>query len=204
MGIGTGKSFSKDVLQIEITGPDQDQFSVIDIPGLFSVTDKTNQTTREDIDWVREMIKGYMHNERTIILVVVPANADIATQEILQMARDKDRDGRRTLGIITKPDLVEKGTEDDIANVIKGNDHELKHGWYMVKNPNQQELRNTTLDREALEAELFSETEPWNSLPKDQLGISALKIKMQEILGEMLWEEFPKVPQLLQIIERSG
>jgi hypothetical protein len=45
---------------------------------------------------------------------VVPANVDIATQEIIQMAEDADHMGQRTLGVLTKPDLVDKGAEDKV------------------------------------------------------------------------------------------
>lgn len=46
---------------------------------------------------------------------MVPANIDIATQEIVQMAEDADPTGRRTLGVLTKPDLVDKGAEDKVS-----------------------------------------------------------------------------------------
>ena len=45
---------------------------------------------------------------------VVPANVDVATQEIIQMAEDADPKGQRTLGVLTKPDLVDKGAEDKV------------------------------------------------------------------------------------------
>lgn len=45
---------------------------------------------------------------------MVPANVDIATQEIVQMAEDADPTGKRTLGVLTKPDLVDKGAEDKV------------------------------------------------------------------------------------------
>jgi hypothetical protein len=51
---------------------------------------------------------------------VVPANVDIATQEIIQMAEDADIHGQRTLGVLTKPDLVDKGAEDKVLDL-----HEL-------------------------------------------------------------------------------
>lgn len=44
------------------------------------------------------MIREYIRNDATIILAVVPANVDIATTEALQMAREVDREGKRTLG----------------------------------------------------------------------------------------------------------
>jgi hypothetical protein len=45
---------------------------------------------------------------------VVPANIDIATQEIIQMAEDTDPDGHKTLRVLTKPDLVDRGAEEKV------------------------------------------------------------------------------------------
>lgn len=50
---------------------------------------------------------------------VVPANVDIATQEIIQMAEDADPHGKRTLGVLTKPDLVDKGAEDKVRQIVR-------------------------------------------------------------------------------------
>ena len=80
---------------------------------------------------VRQMVGRHLSNPRSIILLVcdefhfdrtplievravVPANVDIATQEIIQMAEDADPNGQRTLGVLTKPDLVDKGAEDKV------------------------------------------------------------------------------------------
>jgi len=46
---------------------------------------------------------------------VVPANVDVATQEIIQMAEDADPDRKRTLAVLTKPDLVDKGAEEHVS-----------------------------------------------------------------------------------------
>ena len=82
---------------------------------------------------VRKMVGKYLSNPRSIILLachkiqldrtplidiraVVPANVDIATQEIIQMAEDADSHGQRTLGVLTKPDLVDKGAENKVRD----------------------------------------------------------------------------------------
>ena len=44
------------------------------------------------------MIKKYVKKEETIILAVVPANVDVETNEALQMAKEVDSKGERTLG----------------------------------------------------------------------------------------------------------
>ena len=82
----TGQTtFSSNVLKIEICGPKCDNLSMIDIPGIFR-TPTPNVTTMEDMAVVREMVTRYIQDKRTIILAVIPAPTDIATQEILTVS----------------------------------------------------------------------------------------------------------------------
>lgn len=56
------------------------------------------------------MAHRYVSDSRTIILCVVPANADMSTSDALKMARELDPKGIRTVGVITKIDIMDKGT----------------------------------------------------------------------------------------------
>ena len=125
------------------------------------------------------------------MLTVVPANVDIATQEIIEMARDVDPDGERTLGVLTKPDLIDKGAEQKIVNMVEGNGLSMKLGWILVRNLGQQELLNGA-DRDA-EEERFRHKSPWSSLDPSKFGISALKVRLQEIVNENARRAFPQV-----------
>ena len=115
-------TFSDDVLEIEICGPKQQHLSVIDVPGIFRNTTE-GLTTDSDMEVVRNMVTHYMKNIRSIILAVIPANVDIATQEILKMAENCDKNGQRTLGVLTKPDLVDKGAEPSVVDLVEGKPH---------------------------------------------------------------------------------
>jgi hypothetical protein len=110
--------FSNDILRIEISGRDEQHLSVIDVPGIFKNTTE-GLTTKADIALVRNMVQGYMDNPRSVMLTVVPANVDVATQEILEMAHDVDPEGQRTLGVLTKPDLVDEGSEQRLSTCWK-------------------------------------------------------------------------------------
>ena len=112
-------TFSDDVLKIEICGPKQQHLSVIDVPGIFRNTTE-GMTKDEDIEVVRNMVNRYMNNPRSVILAVIPANVDIATQEILKMAKKCDPNGERTLGVLTKPDLVDRGAENPVVRLVQG------------------------------------------------------------------------------------
>lgn len=139
-----------------------------------------------------------MRNPRSVILAIIPANVDIATQEILEMAAELDVKGERTLGVLTKPDLVDKGAEPAVVDIIEGKSHALNLGWCIVRNPGQQALTNglsdsAANDRHAIEKTFFKSEQPWSSVSKDQVGIEALRIRLVEILAEMIKREFPKV-----------
>jgi hypothetical protein len=123
------QAFSEDILKIEINGPDQEHFTVIDVPGIFRLTEPP-LITDNDVTLVRNMVESYMRNSRTIILAVLPCNVDVSTQEILKMADDADPEGVRTMGVLTKPDLVlETATRDTIKQLVLGERNRLRLGY---------------------------------------------------------------------------
>ncbi|KAL8676121.1 MAG: hypothetical protein Q9186_007332 [Xanthomendoza sp. 1 TL-2023] len=190
---GPKKSFSDDFLKIEVAGPDQQHLSVVDVPGIFrKITEGV--TTQSDIVNVRAMVERYMANPRSIILAVVPANVDIATQEILDMAKVQDPEERRTLGVLTKPDLVDEGAEDNVLNLLQGTTHKLSLGWYMVKNPGQQDLkRGEDFDRHAAEKAFFKNHAIWSKVEKDKVGVDSLRLRLVELLTAIVRKEFSHV-----------
>ena len=196
MEIGTShgkpKTFSEDVLCLEILGPKQDHFSVIDVPGIFRRTTQ-GVTTSDDIAMVDSMVQGYMSNPRSVILAVVPSNVDVATQEILERAEKLDPEGLRTLGVLTKPDLVDKGAERSIVEMVQGKSHVLQLGWHILKNPGHDELERTAKSRNALEKEFFGTVKPWNELGKEKVGIRSFRQRLQDILADHILREFPSV-----------
>ncbi|KAK4690543.1 hypothetical protein P7C71_g6269, partial [Lecanoromycetidae sp. Uapishka_2] len=196
MGIGgsgaSTKTFSDDILKIEICGPQQQYLSVIDVPGIFKNTTE-GVTTKSDIETVRNMVDGYMKNPRSVILTVIPANVDVATQEILEMAKECDLKGQRTLGVLTKPDLVDRGAEHRVIDLVEGRGHKLTLGWSVVRNPGQSQMADTSVSRHEAEEEFFKNKEPWKQLNKDRVSIKALTSKLREILTEMVRHEFPNV-----------
>lgn len=188
---GMKPTFSKDVLRLEISGPNEDHLSVIDVPGIFKNT-TSRATSKADIQMVRDMVLGYMKNPRSIMLTVIPANVDIATQEIIEMARDVDPKGERTLGVLTKPDLVDKGAEQRVINLVEGKGFVMKLGWILVRNLGQQELLDGDIDRDSVE-ESFRHQHPWNTLDPNKFGVKALKVRLQETVLENVRQTFPLV-----------
>lgn len=191
-------TFSNDIFRLEICGPNEDHLSVIDVPGIFKNT-TPGLTSKTDIQLVRDMVLGYMRNPRSIMLTVVPANVDIATQEIIELARELDHNGQRTLGVLTKPDLVDEGAEQKVLDLLRGEDLILKHGWFLVRNLGQRELQEGGIDRNTAEEE-FGRKEPWNSISPDRFGINALRLRLQEAVIDNARKSFSQVR--LEIMKR--
>ncbi|CAI6020287.1 unnamed protein product [Clonostachys chloroleuca] len=184
---GQGDIFSEDVLKVEIHGPEEDLLTIIDVPGIFRVAG--DGTTKNDMEMVNNLVRKYMRDERTIILAVLPSNVDIATQEILQLAEEFDKGGERTIGILTKPDLVtEKSAQNAVCDLVRGKRRPLTLGYYLVRNRGADDAK---VEHDQLE-QIFR-SYPWNQLKRDRVGISALKGQLRCLLLDISAREFPKM-----------
>lgn len=136
------------------------------------------------------MVKSYIADARTVILAVLPSNVDLATQEILKLAKDYDENGERTLGVLTKPDLViEQSAKAALCSLVLGHKRPLTLGYYLVRN--QGADKNTSFDGE--EGERMFDSQPWSSLPRDRIGIQAPRERLGELLSEVTEREFPEL-----------
>lgn len=186
---GNGTVFSEDVLKIEVCGPKEDYLTIIDVPGIFRTT--MQGTTKDDMAMVRELVTRYIKDGRTIILAVLPSNVDIATQEILELAEEYDKNGERTLGVLTKPDLVtEPSAQAAVCDLVQGKKRPLNLGYFLVRNrgPNSGIEGHSELDK------IFRK-QPWADLPRDRVGIVALKEQLRSLLVEITRREFPTLIQ---------
>ena len=62
---------------------------------------------------VQELVISYMNQRRSIILAVISADNPFANQPVTKFARQIDPTGTRTLGLITKPDKIERGSDSE-------------------------------------------------------------------------------------------
>ncbi len=65
---------------------------------------------------------------------------DIATIDILEMAQKVDPTGERTVGVLTKTDLIDAGAENEILAVVTNQRKPLALGYVMVKNRSQKDI----------------------------------------------------------------
>ncbi|KAJ3945792.1 uncharacterized protein N0V96_004133 [Colletotrichum fioriniae] len=188
-------AFASDALRIEISGPTGLQLSIVDLPGLISVSNE--EQSQADVEAVHAMVRSYLKSTRTIILAVVQASNDFANQGIIRIAREYDPDGQRTVGIITKPDLINAGAEAKLANIAKNKDAiKLKLGFFLLKNPSPSEMKADSGNNKRAEREMnFFSSPAWKAqdLDMSRVGIENLKVFLQELLDEHLEGELPKL-----------
>ncbi|KAL1900328.1 hypothetical protein Cpir12675_001012 [Ceratocystis pirilliformis] len=184
-----GSVFSEDVLKIEICGPKEDYLTIIDVPGIFRVAG--GLTTPGDFTLVRNIVTKYIKDKRTVILAVIPSNVDIATQEILSLAKEHDPKGERTLEILTNPDLVsEKSAQSAVCSLIEDFKHPLSLGYYVVRNRGADDHDPFTSSGTLVLRQFFNQS-PWSKLPRHRIGISSLKHRLGKLLEELTSREFP-------------
>ncbi|KAF7651959.1 hypothetical protein LDENG_00103130 [Lucifuga dentata] len=148
---GVGVGISEDLISLEIASPDVPDLTLIDLPGIARVAVKGQP---ENIgEQIKRLIQKFIKKQETISLVVVPCNVDIATTEALKMAQEVDPDGERTLGILTKPDLVDKGTEETVVDIVHNEVVHLKKGYMIVRCRGQKEITEKVSLTEATDRE---------------------------------------------------
>ncbi|NXN65188.1 MX protein, partial [Himantopus himantopus] len=148
---GTRGAISAELISLEIWSPDVPDLTLIDLPGIARVA--VGDQPKDIGEQIKTLLKKNIGCKETLNLVVVPCNVDIATTEALKMAQEVDPSGERTLGILTKPDLVDRGTEESIINIIRNLVVPLKKGYMIVKCRGQQDIH----DRLALAAAIQQE-----------------------------------------------
>ncbi|XP_063812783.1 interferon-induced GTP-binding protein Mx1-like [Pseudophryne corroboree] len=148
---GPGVGISSNLISLEVISPEVPDLTLIDLPGIARVA-VGNQPKDIGVK-IKGLIRKYIEKQETICLVVVPCNVDIATTEALEMARQVDPNGERTLGILTKPDLIDKGTEETVVNILNNNAIHLKKGYMIVRCRGQQEIQDRLSLMEAIEKE---------------------------------------------------
>lgn len=198
MGINDStKVFSSDILRLEISGPDQPHLTLVDLPGLFQAGSRSQSDA--DSDTVKSLVLSYMRSPRSIILAVVSAKNDFNNQSITRYAREIDPKGLRTLGLITKPDTLDEGSDSErfYVELAQNQDVKFRLGWHVLRNRDYS-TRDTTLQERNSAEETFFQSGVWQSLSTTQVGIHSLKPRLSNILKDQILLQLPDV--LAQIL----
>ncbi|XP_025993642.1 dynamin-1-like protein isoform X2 [Solenopsis invicta] len=146
---GGNKGICPEPINLKIYSTSVVNLTLIDLPGITKVPVGDQP---EDIEaQIRELVLKYICSPNSIILAVVTANTDMATSESLKLSKDVDPDGRRTLAVVTKLDLMDAGT--DAIDILCGRVIPVKLGIIGVVNRSQQDIMNNKSIQEALKDE---------------------------------------------------
>ncbi|XP_034252441.1 dynamin-1-like protein isoform X2 [Thrips palmi] len=146
---GSNKGICPEPISLKIFSTSVVNLTLVDLPGITKVPIGDQP---EDIEQqIHSLVIQYTGNPNSIILAVVTANTDMATSESLKMAKDVDADGRRTLAVVTKLDLMDAGT--DAIDILCGRVIPVKLGIIGVVNRSQKDINDKKSIKDALKDE---------------------------------------------------
>ncbi|XP_066166057.1 dynamin-related protein 3B isoform X3 [Oryza sativa Japonica Group] len=176
---GGNKGVSEKQIRLKIFSPNVLDITLVDLPGITRVPVGDQPSDIESR--IRSMIMQYIKHPSCIILAVTPANADLANSDALQLAKLADPDGSRTIGVITKLDIMDRGT--DARNFLLGNVIPLKLGYVGVVNRSQEDInfKRSVKDALAFEEKFFSTLPAYHGLTHC-CGVPQLAKKLNTIL----------------------
>ena len=146
---GNNKGINRQPINLKIYSPHVLNLTLVDLPGLTKVPigDQPADIEKQ----TRTLISEYIAKPNSIILAVSPANVDIVNSEALKLARYVDPMGRRTIGVLTKLDLMDHGT--NALDILSGRVYPLKLGFIGVVNRSQQDIQTHKPMADSLKAE---------------------------------------------------
>lgn len=147
--VGKNAGISSSPINLRIYSPNVLTLTLVDLPGLTKVPvgDQPRDIERQ----IRDMVLKYISKSNAICLAVTAANIDLANSDGLQLAREVDPEGQRTIGVLTKVDLMDDGT--DVIDILSNRVIPLRLGYVPVVNRGQRDIDNKKAINAALEAE---------------------------------------------------
>ncbi|KAK5674786.1 hypothetical protein LTS10_012522 [Elasticomyces elasticus] len=192
------KSVWNDVLRVEISGPDQIHLTLVDLPGLVHA-DIENRNSGDERR-IRELVSSYLRKPRTIVLAVVSALYDLQLQEVIKFVRSSSAVEERTLAIITKPDRLEAGSDDEKAKIklAKGETIRTGYGWHVLRNLPHEDADRSAAHRDVIESSFFAGS-AWSRLTSRDLGVHSLREKLGQRLFGCIISELPTLLDELKV-----
>ncbi|XP_071695064.1 dynamin-related protein 5A-like isoform X3 [Rutidosis leptorrhynchoides] len=191
---GKTKQISSVPIHLSIYSPNVVNLTLVDLPGLTKVAvDGQSESIVQDIE---NMLRAYIQKPNCIILAISPANQDLATSDAIKMSREVDPTGERTIGVLTKIDLMDKGT--DAVDILEGKSYRLKFPWVGVVNRSQQDI-NKSVDMTSArrkEREYFSNSREYKHLAS-RMGSEYLAKMLSKHLGGVIKSRIPGIQSLI-------
>lgn len=187
---GSNKGISNLPINLKVVAPHTLPLTLVDLPGLTKVAvgDQPKDIERQ----IRELLTQYIKQPSCLILAVSEATQDIANSDAIQIARSVDPDGLRTLGVLTKVDLMDKGTS--IRAVLLNQVVPLHHGYIAVVNQGQAHVKaNRPLSEARKEESVFFERHPDYSDVASRCGTPFLAWRLNALLTDHIKAHLPRL-----------
>ncbi|KAF4629576.1 hypothetical protein G7Y89_g8569 [Cudoniella acicularis] len=194
---GNNKGINRQPINLKIYSPHVLSLTLVDLPGLTKVPIGDQPTDIEK--QTRNLISEYIAKPNSIILAVSPANVDIVNSEALKLARHVDPLGRRTIGVLTKIDLMDHGT--NALDILSGRVYPLKLGFIGVVNRSQQDIQGNKSLAEALksEADFFKHHPAYRNMA-NRCGTQFLAKSLNTTLMAHIRERLPDIKARLNTL----
>ncbi|PPR05458.1 hypothetical protein CVT24_008227 [Panaeolus cyanescens] len=200
-------TFSRNCVSLQISGPDVADLSFCDLPGL--IASVSSDGNRGDVELVRDLVTSYIMKPSCIILLTVACETDFENQGAHHLAKEYDPEGKRTIGVLTKPDRIPLGEADRWISFIRNEREALENNWYCVKQPASSESSGvkTWEDARKIEDIFFSTNSPWCELdPMYQrfLRTRNLVERLSKILSDLISKRIPEIrEEVVKIIRQT-
>ncbi|KAJ6598572.1 P-loop containing nucleoside triphosphate hydrolase protein [Mycena sp. CBHHK59/15] len=200
-------SFSTNYISLQISGPAVADLSFVDLPGLIASVSRDGN--ERDIAMVERLVTSYISKPSCVILLTVACETDFENQGAHHLAKGQDPEGKRTIGVLTKPDRIPRGDEGSWLTLIRNEQEVLENNWYCVKQPSSQDLKLGITWEEARtrENDFFSLTPPWSELDpmyQKYLRTSNLVERLSSILSDLISKRLPQIQiELENSIEKT-
>ncbi|KAF2035984.1 dynamin-1 [Setomelanomma holmii] len=194
-GKDDSNSIHEDVLRVRYSGPDLPSLTIVDLPGfILQSLDGGDSASR-----IQDLVTSYMCNEKSIILAVVQAGSEPECQQVFTQLMAYDKEYSRTLGIITKPDTIERGSEEEhkLIQLAKNGGFPLRHRWHSVRNRGSLAKDQPDSVRDDTERQFFA-TGAWATVARQDVGIESLRTKLSRVLLEHVGKEVPSIIAAVQ------
>nr|XP_020459037.1 dynamin-3 isoform X2 [Monopterus albus] len=193
--IGSNKGISAVPINLRIYSPHVLNLTLVDLPGITKVPVGDQPP---DIEYqIRDMIMQFICRENCLILAVTPANTDLANSDALKLAKDVDPQGQRTIGVITKLDLMDRGT--DAREILENRLLPLRRGYVGVVNRSQKDIDGKKDIKVALLAEKkFFLSHPAYKHMDERMGTPYLQRILNQQLTNHIRDTLPAFQSSLQ------
>ncbi|KAJ7298172.1 hypothetical protein O6H91_07G036900 [Diphasiastrum complanatum] len=191
---GRSRHISPVPIHLSIYSPHVVNLTLIDLPGLTKIAvDGQPDSIVQDIE---NMVRSYVEKENSIILAISPANQDIATSDAMKLAREVDPTGERTFGVLTKLDLMDKGT--NALDVLEGHSYRLQRPWIAVVNRSQADInRNVDINVARRKEREYFATNPDYKHMTNRMGSEYLGKVLSKHLEAVIKTRIPGIQSLI-------